>query len=235
MGASQQIMWALGAAAGGGSAPAFSAEIQRNIETASTATTVLTVASTIAAGQRIIIPVSWDSATQTVTSVTDSAGNTYGLIAGPIAIGGSNSQTAIYSANASTGLTGGVGTITITWGTPAFTFRAWAVFTILNTNTSNASVVDITKTATGTATTAVTASATTLTATTLCFAVIDAGAAVTISASNWTVSGAAQGWDGAASTLFYAYKATSSTGAQDPGGTLSAATNWACVWAAFKP
>ena len=176
---------------GGGGTPTFGSEIQRNTETSGSSTTVLTLASAVAQNERVFVIVSWNTAAgETVSTVTDSKGNTYTKDKESLQVI-ANQSVSLWSANAGTALTTS-DTVTITWGTPGFSFRSWVI--LKGSGMAASSAVDQTGSATGLGT-AVSAPATTTTANTLLIGTIMTNDQNdTYSGSNWTISGAAHNW-----------------------------------------
>ncbi len=84
----------------GGSQPVITF-VQANYATPQTAQSKVTVtySAAQAAGDLNVVVVGWNDSTASVGSVTDSAGNTYQLAAGPTVISGTASQAIYYAAN----------------------------------------------------------------------------------------------------------------------------------------
>jgi hypothetical protein len=91
--------------------------VQSNLSTSPTTGSSLTVtyASAQAAGDLNVVVVGWNNATGSVSSITDSKGNTYTLAAGPIA--GTSTSMAIYYAKNIVAATAGANTVTVTFST----------------------------------------------------------------------------------------------------------------------
>lgn len=212
--------------------PAFGAEIQRGNQDDSTATTVITLASGIAQHSRVIVCVTWQSASQTASTVTDGGGNTYAKDKEIYGVNGGNINMSLFSANATTALSAS-STITITWGSPAFTRRQYCVIT--GTGIAASSAVD--QTASGASFgTSPSATASTATANTLLvgFVTLETQAR-TYGSGAWTAIGAAQTWSGTSGKNYFFYKVASATGSQNPGGTISASSDtWGMLWVAYK-
>ncbi len=227
----QQIV----AAGGGGGTPTFGSEIARNIETSSaSSTTTAAVSGAVAQNERVVIIVTWNSASQTITSVTDTKGNTYSKLKESLAVGGGADNLSLWSANAGTALTTS-DTLTINWGTAGNTYRAWAVFRLTGCNTTTQP--DVTANADA-FNTAVTAAASTTTANTVVLGVVFLNnnfASKQYSLPNWTASGARQDWAAGDKQNAFLYKNLTATGSQDPGGTITpTAENYSVIWVAFK-
>ncbi len=96
-------------------------------------------------GDLNVVVVGWNDATATVGSVTDSAGNSYQLAAGPTVIAGTASQAIYYAAN----IVGGANTVTVS-------FSAAAVYPDVRVleyaGIATTSPVDVTAAASGTGT-----------------------------------------------------------------------------------
>jgi len=216
---------------GGGGTPTFVSELTRNFETDSISpSTTAGLGATIPVNDRIVIIINWADATETVSSVSDTKGNTYTKLKEQLHTVGAQHNQSIWSANVGTGLTS-TDTISITWGSPAFTYRTWAVFRVTGCNTTtqpdqSASVDSFNTT--------VTCAASTTAANTVAIGVVDlADNTHNYTGSNWTVSGTFLAW-ASASRNYYVYKNITASGSQDPGGTLGSNDNYAVCWVALK-
>ena len=107
------------------STPAAIAFVQANAVTPQTNQSTVTVAYTNAqiVGDTNILAIGWSNTTSNITSVTDSAGNTYQL-AGPIARGSGLSQAIYYASNIKAAAAGNTVTVTFNVSTPFIDIRA---------------------------------------------------------------------------------------------------------------
>ena len=209
---------------------AFDAENSRTAWTGSESASTIAVASAIAQNKRVVVVIAWDSASQTLTSVADSVGNTYAIQATRNS-GSDTTHYAIASANASTALTSS-DTISINWGSPAYTYRAAWVGTITGTNVTNATALDATASA-GTYGTAISISASTAATATALVGLVDGSTGSTYTGSAWTALSQLS-WGGAPNGLVIFWKNATASGTQDPAGTIGLA-NWNGLWAAYRP
>ena len=212
-------------------AATFGAEVQRWQETNDPATTVITLTGAIAIGKTIVLPIQWVSATETLTGVVDSKGNTYTIHKNYTLPDATTHHIAIVAAYATTALAIN-DTITITWGSPVYSYRWGAVFYINDA----ASLGQPDQTATGSHAygTAISISAATTVAGTallgIVFCITDG---ITYGSSAWNVSGTTHGYG--SKEVFYVYYDAASSGTQNPGGTLSANDTWGGIWVALSP
>lgn len=216
---------------GGGSTPTFGGELGRWTETSSNATTVQNPSSNVATGSTVVCIIEWNSASQTLTSVTDSGGNTYTINVNVVNNPNSNDHIAIATAYVSTALTTS-STITVNWGSAAYTYRAGANF--YATGTASSGQPDATASNNSYGTTVTISASTTATKTCLIGLVELTSTSDTYSASNWTVSGTNQDWQGATRRNYYAYKNATANGTQNPGGSFSVNETWGGAWVALK-
>ena len=107
------------------STPAAIAFVQANAVTPQTNQSTVTVAYTNAqiVGDTNILAIGWSNTTSNITSVTDSAGNTYQL-AGSIARGSGLSQAIYYASNIKAAAAGNTVTVTFNVSTPFIDIRA---------------------------------------------------------------------------------------------------------------
>ncbi len=96
------------------------AYVQGNYATPQSPQTTVSVGYTIAqvAGDMNVVVVGWNDSTATVSSVTDTKGNTYALAVGPTIISGTLSQSIYYAKNIASAPAGG-NTVTVTFSTAA--------------------------------------------------------------------------------------------------------------------
>ena len=129
-----------------------------------------TVAVTFAGVQTLanlnVVVVGWNDSTATVTSVTDSVGNTYSRAVGPTVISGVESQS-VYCAKNITAAAAGTNTVTVTFSSPA----AYPDIRILEyAGADPANPVDVTAAASGSSATSNSGAVTTTNPTDLLFA-----------------------------------------------------------------
>lgn len=212
--------------------PTFNAELNdRWTATASGSTSVRTLVGSCAAGHTLAVAVGWISATQTISSVTDSRSNTYTVHTISSSWDGGNGKLQWASGYMTTALQVG-DTVTITWASPALTYRAFAYFDV--SNAASAGQPDQQSSAIGNSTSPSASASTTATNTCLLGIVGLASNSRTYGSSNWTVSGAVHDWPDLQDRTYYMYKNASASGAQDPGGTVNASINWGVSWIALK-
>lgn len=213
-------------AAAGGSAPTFGAQVAVLSTNSDTATQVYDITTDIPAGSRIVVCGYFTPSTQTLTSVTDTDGNTYTIHQTQNqTIAGIAGTLFIASANASAILSAADG-ITLNFGTPDFGYRFGRVFYC-----SNATALDISAKATSTGSTTPGAAASTTAANTTGISMtVDDGATLTSAA--WTLIGASDFID-STFRVHYHRKDMTSAASQDPALVLAASTEWSIVWAAF--
>lgn len=213
---------------GGGGSPAFVGEIATRVSsTASASTTVMTVNTTVPVGQRVVVIVSTVSSSQTADSMTDSKGNTYARDVN--SLGGSDVRKVIFSSLISTQLVSS-DTITVTWGSPGFTFRGMAGFALENVDTNTP---DVTAESHQTSTTSPSCPGTTVTANTVAIGQLRTDNTRTYT-STWQIIGAAHDFGGA-NRAYYFYEEFASAGSKDPAGTIAAsAGQGSSAWAAYK-
>jgi Fibronectin type III domain len=117
------------------------------------------------AGDLIVVVAGWKDTTATVTSVTDTSGNTYALAVGPTLLSGSLSQSIYYAKNIAEAVSGG-NVVTVNFSTPA----AYPDLRILEyTGADQTNPVDVVAAGSGTGVTSSSGSATTTNATDLIF------------------------------------------------------------------
>ena len=119
-------------------------------------TNAVTFTSAQTAGDLNVAVVSWKSSTATVTSVTDSRGNTYALAVGPTTSTG-NTQQSIYYAKNIVSAAAGANTVSATFSTAIASELRVLEYSGINTTAP----LDVTATATGTGTIANSGNATT--------------------------------------------------------------------------
>ncbi len=205
--------------------PTWGGEVDRWAETAAGATSTITLTGGVALGNTVVVFIEWNSGTQTLTSIADTQGNTYTIHQNLNF--GTTQNIAVATAYATTALVA-TNTVTITWGSEAYTFRGATVAYVTGCASSGQPDQSANATTTGTA---VSAAASTTETNTVGVGVIQSDDA-TYGSSSWTVSGAAHVIS--SNNHYYVYKNITASGSQDPGGTLSASKEWGCVWAALK-
>jgi len=206
-------------------AAAAIAYVQSNSVSPSTTVSTMSVPFTAAqtAGDLIVVGLSWGSGV-TISSVTDTKGNTYALAAGPTTFSGAAS--AIYYAKNIVAAAAGANTVTVTFsaatGTPDLRV---AEYSGINTT----SPLDVTAVSTGTSITSDSGSATTTNANDLLVGV------------NAVLSGTAGAGTGYTSRQISTFdgniledKIVSATGAYSATATLSSSAAWIMQMAAFK-
>jgi len=224
----QQVLLAATVAAGG-STPAFGAENTRGSETASTGTTVIPITGAgITSGNAAVIFVSWESSTETLTSVTDSKGNTWTL--GTPAVKSGDGNNVLARCVLASSLTSS-DTVTLTWGTAGFSNRYWMIAYATGTGATQPDAQNSGNSTFGTSINAPTI--TPVAAKTIVFQSFLLSSGVTYSGGTWTGIGT---FNGVGSyTTYYLYKVYSSApGAVSPDGTLSGANATAGVNISLK-
>jgi hypothetical protein len=207
----------------------FVGEVQKWNYTDSSATETFTVTTTISAGNfAVVIWHQENDATNILTSVTDSAGNTWAVTASS-ANGGYCCGIA-YGIIA-TALTSGSGTITLHWTNTSFQFKQGTVLQFSGVATT--SPLDANSTVNDTFGSSVSIPLTTTTANTVVVAVVAQQHSQT-----YTVGGsftdASNQSTGSPQRDDYCYSIVSATGTYDPAGSLGAADNYRGSIASFK-
>jgi hypothetical protein len=207
----------------------FVGEVQKWNYTDSSATETFTVTTTISAGNfAVVIWHQENDATNILTSVTDSAGNTWAVTASS-ANGGYCCGIA-YGIIA-TALTSGSGTITLHWTNTSFQFKQGTVLQFSGVATSTP--LDANSTVNDTFGSSVSIPLTTTTANTVVVAVVAQQHSQT-----YTVGGsftdASNQSTGSPQRDDYCYSIVSATGTYDPAGSLGAADNYRGSIASFK-
>lgn len=211
-----------------GAAPAFGAEIQRAIATASTNPWTFNLASSQSAGRMLVLVVEcYDSSgapKQTVSEVKDSVNGIAWSIDKQTSVG--DEYQAICSYVLPAGLTTS-DSISITFADAAFTYRSYflAYFT-------GCSATDATgKKQANSFGTAVSAAESVTSAIAGALTVTQISSSKTLSSSAWTSIGAYQDWGD--SKRSYYFQTPCSAGSQNPLGTISANDSWYCSWVAY--
>ena len=218
------------ASGGGGGAPTWGGEITaaRMSETASSSTTATAVNRTCTVGEHIIVFVYCLHATQTA-SVTDAAGNTYTQRA--TYLSPANDYMTIFSAPVTSQLASGQN-ITITWASPAYSYRGACFGYASNIGATPVDVAASGRMTFGTS--AAQATVTTTAANTLCVAwLLSDSSSITYGSGSFTGIGAASIF-GDPGNHYFLQSAFTSTGAKAPGGTWSSATTGEWIMVAFK-
>jgi hypothetical protein len=209
------------------SAPAFGAENTRGTSLDAVSSKVITLASGIAAGARSIV-IYGNGSGDTVSSVTDSAGNTYTLMKGQALYSDSTNFTNIYSAHVTTALSAGA-TITVNFSASNYSYKSWMVCSATGC-ASSGQPDQIAGNSSYSA--SVSASASPATSPTLLIGVVRCRTSETYSGGGWTAIGSAHDVD--VQRTYYVYKAVTGTSAQDMAGTLSGAQQMFAAWAGLK-
>lgn len=229
----QQMLVAYKTPAGGGGTPTFVSELTSDRETSvdNSATTVHTLAGGCAATHTLCVFIGWISATQTVSTVTDSKGNSYTVHTASAAWDGGNGKLCWASGYMTTALVA-TDTVTVTWGSPAFTYRVLAFIDV--SGAASAGQPDQQTTAIGTDGFPSAAAATTA-ANTCLIGVVGVGSqARTLDSAAWTISGAVHDWPDGTDRSYYVYKNASANGSQNPSGVLNTDIAWGVAWIALK-
>lgn len=207
--------------------PVFDREDQRSAVLSSATTTVVTVATTIAVGKRAVMLVRSQEGIS-LSSVTDSAGNTWTIDEAYTRT--SQSQYAIASAHIGAALTGGAATITLTWSTGSYSYKDWALWQLSNVATSSAKDSFGEGAAFGST---ISTSITTVAAATCVVGFVGAGGTPTYTPATFTAQGAAID-TGDGTRLHLLRLDATSAGAKSPAGTYSGNVNWGCILVAYK-
>lgn len=210
--------------------PDYGGEVQRGSELGSSnSTTTITLSGGVSAGNRAVLLFRWYLNTQTISSVTDSRGNTWTV--DKTLTHDTNNYHAIISAHVGTALQAG-DTITITFSASASSYRAWCL--VYLTGVASSSAVDQTASNNAYGTAVSVSAATTASSTVLVGQVHIFNQTKTYGSSSWDVIGAGQDWATTTLRSYFVKKTVSSSGTQNPGGTLSANENWGGTWIAYK-
>lgn len=219
-----------GSGGGGGGTPAYVGEIQRGQELgAPTSTTVITLASGVSSGNRVVILFKWYLGTQTISSIADSRGNTY--VVDKTLTHDTSVYHAVISAHVTTALQTS-DTITITFSASGTSYRAWCVVNL--SGCASSSAVDQTGSGFAFGTSVSAAASTTAAATVLVGQVDLFSIANTYGSSAWDSIGAAYDWSGNGQRTYFLKKVLTSAGSQNPSGTVSANESWGVTWVAYK-
>lgn len=217
--------FASGAAASG--APAFDREDQRSAVLSSLGTTVLTVASTFAVGKRAVLLIR-TSLTISVSGVTDSGGNTWTIDESYTR--SSHADFVIASAHIASALTGGAGTITITWGAASYSYKDIALWQLSGVASSSAKD----SSAEGEAFSTTVSTSVTTTATNTCVVGFAATSTQpTYTPATFTQEGAAID-TGDGGRIWLLHLDASSAGGKSPAGTFSVGSGWGAILVAYK-
>lgn len=217
--------FASGASSGG--APAFDREDQRSAVLSSAGTTVVTVTTTFAVGKRAVILVR-SQVGVALSSVTDSAGNTWTI--DEAYTRASQSEYAIASAHIGTALTGGSSTITLTWSASSYSYKDWALWQLSGVASTSAKDSSAEGAAFGAT---VSTSVTTVATNTCVVGFVGAGGTPTYTPATFSTQGAAID-TGDGTRLHLLRLDASSAGAKSPAGTYSGDVNWGCILVAYK-
>lgn len=211
----------------GAGAPAFDREDQRSAFLSSGATDNITVATTIAVGKRAVLLIR----TQTgigVTSVSDSAGNTWTIDESYTRT--SQSEYAIASAHVGTVLTGGSSTITITWGASSYSHKDFALWQLSGVASTSAKDSSAEGESFGSS---VSTSVTTVATNTCVVGFTGAGGAPTYTPATFSLQGAAVD-TGDGTRLHFLRLDASSAGAKSPAGSFGGSVGWGAILVAYK-
>jgi chitodextrinase len=191
----------------------------------SVSTLPVTFTSAQTAGNFIVVGVSWASST-TVSSITDSKGNTYSLAVGPTTNTALGATAAIYYANNIATAAAGANTVTVAFSS-AVPYPDIRVAEYSGISTT--SPLDVTAVATGDSATTDSGSASTTNANDLIVG-SNAQQTTTSGAGTGFTSRQISGWDG----NILEDRIVSSTGAYDATAPISPSGNWIMQMAAFK-
>ncbi len=188
------------------------------------------ISSNVAVGQRIVVLAMEDGNDYYVSNVTDSKGNSYSQVAYYNNTNFQNCNQSIWSAYATSGLTAGADTITITWSPTVTAWRQYAISIVTLNNTQPTGQPDSTaKNNAYMYTNTVSIPGTTVATNTV---------AVGFLAANyfdWTIGNGTM-YDNMSSNIFYDffYNVNSSAGVYNPGGSAGVRGTFSGTWAAFK-
>lgn len=211
----------------GGANPAFDREDQRSAFLSSGATDNITVATTIAVGKRAVLLIR----TQTgigVTSVSDSAGNTWTIDESYTR--SSQSEYAIASAHVGTVLTGGSSTITVTWGSASYSYKDLALWQLSGIASSSAKDSSAEGEAFGAT---ISTSVTTVATNTCVVGFAGSSSTPTYTPATFSLQGSATDTGDGLRLHFLKLDATSA-GAKSPAGAYSGNVGWGCILVAYK-
>lgn len=211
--------------------PTFGAAIGSNLgPTGSAGTTVITLGTAVNQNDEVTVIFVWSGGGQTLSSISDSKGNSYSVLQTQAAtVGGVAVTVVLACAKAATALAVS-DTITLTWGGATFGYRFGRAFS--TTDVQSSGQPDQSAKATGTGTSPSAAASTTATKTSAVGLVLCANATYT-AGSGWSVIGTADFID---STFRCSYVSANftSAGSKDPAGSLNASNTWIATWAAYK-
>lgn len=209
-------------AASAPAAPALVGEIQRNIFSSSTAST-MNLSNNVSAGRTISLLAIAGAADVLVASVADTAGNTW-TVRGTV---GGNHALGVASAYLTTGLTT-TDTITVTWAAATFTGKGVVLLELADVASAGQPDVAATNSAFGTT---VTVSGVTTVPTVCTGLVAGSSTAQTYGSSAWTVLGGVIDVSGKRGNVVYI---TPEAGTQNPAGTWTGNVNQNNLWVGFK-
>lgn len=212
---------------GGGGSPAFDREDLRAGILDSSGTTAITVATTIAAGKRAVLLIR-TGLSMGVSGVVDSAGNTWAIDESYIR--SSHAEFVVASAHVATVLTGGSSTITITWGTAAYSYKEYALWQLSGIASSGAKD----SSAEGEAFSGSVATSISTTATNTCvvgFAATNTQPSYT--PTTFTQEGAALD-TGDGGRMWLLRLDASSSGSKSPAGSFGVSVGWGAILVAYK-
>lgn len=211
----------------GTSVPTFDREDSRGSILSSAGSDNHTVVTTIAVGKRAVLLIRTQESVG-VSSITDSAGNTWAIDRTYNRTG--QSEYVVASAHITSVLTGGSATITITWGSAAYSYKDFALWQLSGVASSGA--VDSTAGSEAFGAT-ITTTDTTIATNTCIVGFAGSSSTPTYSGSTFTVQGAAI-TTGDGLTLHLLRLDASSAGAKSPAGTYSGNVGWGCILVAYK-
>ncbi|HEY4210838.1 MAG TPA: LysM peptidoglycan-binding domain-containing protein [Steroidobacteraceae bacterium] len=209
--------------AGGTATPAY---VQGNSNDPQSPTNTVSVTFTSAqtAGHLNVIAIGWNNATSTISSVTDTAGNTYTLAIGPTTASGNGRQSIYYAKNINAAAANS-NTVTVTFsGSVPYPDLRATEYSGINTT----SPLDVTKGASGSSTSTSSGSVTTTNANDLIIAANYVANSTSAAGSGYT-----QRMITADSSIFEDRKVTS-TGSYSASATQSPTGWWIMQLAAFK-
>jgi hypothetical protein len=208
----------------GASTPSFVAERGRGSAlTSNAATNTQQPTGDMAAGNRAVLFVGWSAgATQNVSSITDTDGNTWTLDATLTDFPRWRVYSAPLGATLST-----ADTITINWSGAEYTHQWWVLFEL-----ENVTGVDVTA-ATGSYGTDASSVQSTTSANTVIIGVSERNDATNgITSLSWTTIGTAPEVVDVYRSYYY-YSEETTAGSKDNGGTLNTADDWTTIWVAY--
>jgi hypothetical protein len=202
--------------------PAFVQQAANNF--ASTASAAQTFGAVSTTGNLIVVSVGYDSPAATISSVTDSNGNTYTLAAGPTAWGGGSYHTATYYAK---NITGGGAAITITVNLSAASTTALELFQLEYSGVDTVSPLDQASSAVGTGTVMNSGSKTTTQVNELIYGLIESSVGGVTGGATFTT-------ESALDTQFAGDKLAPTIGSYSVDGTAAGSVSWVAQMVTFK-